>query len=220
MEQALALSDPRQHNPAGTSRASPDLGVVSLTYLAWILWFLGYPEQAVQKEFEANALAEKLTHPHSQVWALNLAAKVHLWRREGPAVQAQAEAMLRLANEKGFPYWVAEGTILQGWAVAEQGQEEEGIALMQQGFSAWRATGAGVAASYCLTLQAEACGRLDQPEEGLRVLAEALATMDKTGERFYMAELYRLKGELTLQKFRVPGSRQSKVKEQKAKIKN
>ena len=94
---------------------------------------------------------------------------------------------------------MAWGTILRGWALAEQGQGEEGIAQIRQGLAACRATGAEVWRPHFLALLAEAYGKAGQTEEGLSVLAEALAVVDKTGERFYEAELYRLKGELTLQ---------------------
>jgi predicted ATPase len=57
--------------------------------------------------------------------------------------------------------------------------------------------------SYFLALVAEAYGQVGQSEEGFTVLAEALAVVDRTGERFYEAELYRIKGTLTLQKFQV-----------------
>lgn len=149
LEQVLPLYDPKQHNPRVTGiPLDPKIG--GLTYLAWALWHLGYPEQAVQKGPEALTLVQELSHPHSSVWALNLSAKVHLYRREGLAVQVHAEAMIRLANEKGFPYWLAEGMMLRGWALAEQGREEEGITQMRQGLAAWRATGAHIAESYFL----------------------------------------------------------------------
>ena len=65
---------------------------------------------------------------------------------------------------------------------------------MRQGLAAYRATGAELARPYFLALLAEAYGKVGQAEEGLTVLAEALAVVDKTGERYYEAELYRLKG--------------------------
>jgi predicted ATPase len=167
--------------------------------MALVLWFLGYPDQALKRGPEALALAQELSHPHSLAYALNLAAKVHLWRREGQAAQEQAEAWIRLSNEQGFPYFLAEGTMLRGWALAEQGREEEGITQMRQGLAAWRATGARMAESYFLTLPIEAYGRTGQLEEGLNTLAEAFAIVHKTGERLYEAELYRLKGHLVLQ---------------------
>jgi predicted ATPase len=91
------------------------------------------------------------------------------------------------------------GTILRGWARAEQGQTEKGIAQVRQGLAAFRATGAELATTRWVALLAEAWGKAGQPEEGLNVLAEALAVVSKGGERDYEAELYRLRGELTLQ---------------------
>src|SRR5262249_2203386 len=91
------------------------------------------------------------------------------------------------------------GTILRGWALTEQGQGEEGITQMRQGLASWWATGAELQRSGYPALLAEAYGKVGQAEEGLRVLAEALAAVDRNGERWYEAELYRLKGQLTLQ---------------------
>jgi predicted ATPase len=90
-----------------------------------------------------------------------------------------------------------------------QGQEEEGIQQIQQGMATDRAIGAEVWWPYHLALLADAYGKTGQIEEGLTALAEALDAVDRTGERWYEAELYRLKGTLTLQS-QVPGPR-SKV---------
>jgi predicted ATPase len=83
--------------------------------------------------------------------------------------------------------------------LATKAQEVEGTEQIQQGLAAWRATGAGFSQTYFLALLAEACGSLGKPSDGLTVLDEALMLVDKTGERSYEAELYRLKGELLLQ---------------------
>ena len=88
---------------------------------------------------------------------------------------------------------------MRGWALAEQGQGEEGIAQLRQGLAAGRAAGAELQRSYFLALLVEAYGKVGQTEEGLTVLAEALAVVDKNEERYWEAELYRLKGELVLQ---------------------
>ena len=103
-----------------------------------------------------------------------------------------------LSTEQGFAFWAAQGTILRGWALAEQGQREEGIAQMRQGLDAYQATGAEIIRPYFLALLAEAYGKVEQAEEGLSVLAEALDVVHNNGEREYEAELYRLKGTLTL----------------------
>jgi predicted ATPase len=93
---------------------------------------------------------------------------------------------------------MAMGTILQGWALSEQGLGKKGISQMRQGIAAHRATGAELVQPYFLALSAEGYGKVGQIEEGLTVLAEALDLVNKNGERFYEAELHRLKGELLL----------------------
>ena len=92
---------------------------------------------------------------------------------------------------------------------------KRGLAQIRQGLATYQAIGAGIFQSYYLVLLAEAYGKAGQAEEGLATLAEALTVVDKTGERFYEAELYRLKGELTLQQ----ESQKSKGKSQKSKMK-
>src|SRR5262249_53507522 len=104
-----------------------------------------------------------------------------------------------LATEQGFPYWRAMGTILCGWTLAQQGQAQAGIEQLHQGSRALRATGAEVWRPYLLPLLAEAHGVMGKPEEGLSALADALTLAETTGERWYEAELHRLKGELLLQ---------------------
>jgi predicted ATPase len=115
-----------------------------------------------------------------------------------PLAQARAEAVITLTAERGFVQWWAPGTMLQGWACALQGHGEEGTAQSRQGLDAWQATGAAQGWSYFLGLLTDAYTRTAHEGEGLAVLAEALAFVDKTGERHYEAELHRLKGELLL----------------------
>ncbi|MBI3304339.1 MAG: hypothetical protein HYZ72_19915 [Deltaproteobacteria bacterium] len=136
------------------------------------------------------------------------------------AAQERVAAALTLAIEQGFAQWVAAATLLRGWLLAAQGQGEEGIMQMRQGLAAWQTTGAEQSKPYWLVLLAEAYGKGGQAEEGLRVLAEALDLVHKTEERWYEAELYRLKGELTLKQFRVRSqskSRQVRTGQDKSK---
>jgi predicted ATPase len=131
--------------------------------------------------------------------ALCFVAQFHQHHREGQLTQERAEAAITLSIEQGFPFWVAWGTMLRGWVLAEQGQGEEGITQIHWGLTAWQGMEAEVWRPYWLALLAEAYGKADQPDKGLSVLAEALATVNETGERWYEAELYRLKGQLVLQ---------------------
>jgi predicted ATPase len=132
-------------------------------------------------------------------FALSFAAMLHQYRREGQVAQERAESTITLSIEQESPFWLTLGTILRGWALVEQGQGEEGITQMREGLAAYRVTGAELRWPYYLALLAGAYGKVGQAEEGLSVLPEALATVDRTGERFYEAEVYRIKGQLVLQ---------------------
>ena len=124
---------------------------------------------------------------------------LHQYRRDGQAAQEQAEAAITLSTEQGFVFWLAGGTLFRGWALAEQGWGEEGIAQIRQGMVTWRATGADRFRPYFLALLAEAYGKTDRAGEALTLLAEAGAVAQKDEDHLYEPELYRLRGELTLQ---------------------
>jgi predicted ATPase len=214
LEQAMTLYDSQRHRSLEFLNSPMEPGVFGLSYTACDLWHLGYPDQALQKSNAARTLAQELSYSHSLAAARAFAAMLHQLRRDRPLTQEWAEAGITLASEQGFPVWLGQGAVLQGWALAKQGQSEEGIAQIRQGLATYQAIGAGLFQSYFLVLLAEAYGKEGQAEEGLAALAEALAMVDKTGERFYEAELYRLKGELTLQQ----ESQKSKGKSQKSKM--
>jgi predicted ATPase len=197
LEQAVALYDRQQHN-SYVARYGQDPAVVCLSYAALALWLLGYPDRARERSSAALTLAQELSHPYSQALALNFAATLHQYRREGSIVQEWAETVIALSNEQGFLFRVAWGTLLHGWALTEQGYGEQGLTQMRQGLAFWQATGAELVRPHCLAMLAETYGKVGQAEEGLSVLTEALAAVDKTGECAHEAELYRLKGELTL----------------------
>jgi predicted ATPase len=211
LEQGIAVFDP-QHHHSLVSGYGADQGEQCLCYAAYVLRHLGYPDQALKRIREALTLAQEFSHPYSLVYVLICTAFHHQFCREGQFAREHAEEVITLCTEQGFPWFLALGTIVRGWALSEQGQAEEGIAQMQQGLAACRATGAEVSQPHGLALLAEAYGKMGQVEEGLALLAEALDMADKTGERVNEAELYRLKGELTL-KSRVQGSK-SNVQEE------
>jgi predicted ATPase len=207
LEQGVTLYDPGRHHSLAFIYGQ-DPGVACRTYTALALWHLGYPDQALRRSHEALRLAQELSHPYSLSWASVFAALFFLQlRREGQAVQERAEAVITVSTEQGFALEsVAIAPILQGWALAEQGQGEKGIAGIRQGLDAMRAIGAELGRPYYLALLAAAYGKVGQAEEGLTALAEALTLVDQTGECFHEAELYRLKGTLTLKQFGVGSS--------------
>jgi len=108
--------------------------------------------------------------PFSLAYTLSCAAEVHLFRREGQVARERAEVMITLSTEQGFAFFLARGTMVRGWALAEQGQVKEGIAQMEQGLAAFRAIGVEMSQPPYLALLAEAQGKVGQVEEGLATL--------------------------------------------------
>jgi predicted ATPase len=176
-----------------------DLGVITRSLGALVLWLLGYPDRALAQSQEALMLAREVVHPLSLVLAQVWLACLHQFRQEAQAAHDRAADSIALAAQQGFAtLYVAWGTVPQGWALTRQGQWAAGMAKLREGSAATVATGSEQWRSYYLALLAEATGAAGQPEDGLRLLAEAQDVMARTDERFYEAEIYRLTGVLHL----------------------
>jgi predicted ATPase/class 3 adenylate cyclase len=199
LDQGMRLYDLQRHRGHAALYSGHDPGVCCHMLAALSLWLLGYPDQAVASIQAALALAQQLAHPFSLTFALHEAAVVHHLRREAPLSQAYAESAVTIATDQEFPQQLAQVMVMRGWALAASGQGEEGRAQIQQGLVAYRATGATRARPYQLALLAETSAQVGHTTEGLEALGEALATLDKSGVRWWAAELHRLRGELLLQ---------------------
>ena len=197
-EQGLAFYNPSQHRALAPLYGT-DPTVTGLSWLAWDLWLLGYPDQAEQKMRAALVLAHELGHSLTRASALCWAVLLPMFRRDAQATHAQAKAAMEFSTAQGLPFRVAQCMINHGWALAALGNAEEGLAQLRQGLEAWRATGAAISWPYWLNLLADTYAKMAHAGEGLAVLAEALACVDNTGERYAEAELHRLHGELLLQ---------------------
>jgi predicted ATPase len=195
LEQSLRLYDPPQHRSLAFVYGQ-DPGIASRILEAWTLWLLGHPDQSLKRSHEALALAQDLSHPFSLAFALIHAAVLHQLSREEQEAQERIESAIALCTQQGFPFLLAIGTILQDGALAEQGQEKARIAHLRRGLAAYQAIGAGLWRPYSLSLLAQAYQIAGQVKEGLTVLVEALVLVEKSDERWWEAELYRLKGEL------------------------
>jgi predicted ATPase len=202
LEQGIALYDRQEHRALVFMSTNP--GVFCWGFIAHVLWYLGYPAQAVKASSAALTLAQELSHPFSLGFALAFAAWLHAYRREARLTLESADANITLSTKQGFAFVRAHATVLRGWALVDQGQGEEGMAQIRQGIAAYRATGAELERPHWLALLAEAHGKVGQTEDGLSVLAEVLAEVEKNGVRFCEAELYRLKGELLLMRSTEP----------------
>jgi tetratricopeptide (TPR) repeat protein len=193
LEQAIAIYDPGQHDPLRYIFGQ-DPAVACLVHLGWALWFLGYPDQALKRNDEGIALARRLKHPASLATAAAFGAWPYQLCRDAKAVEELAGEAVAVSTEHDSAFNRAIGVVLGGWALTQRELKEEGIAQMCLGLEAFRAADAVVMLPYFSSLLADVYGEIGQASEGLRVLA----ALDHSRERYWVAELHRLKGELIL----------------------
>jgi predicted ATPase len=197
LEQGITHYDRRRHR-SHIELFGQDEGVVCLCRLALVLWYLGYPDQALARGTEAITMAQELSHPASLAYALYWLAFLYHQRREVQKTQEWTDASMSLSTEQGFGYWPPLGTILHGWVVSEGSDAAEGIIQMRQGLMALQAGGTEIPRAYALGLLAAAYRQTGQLREGIKVLDEAFAAVNKTGGCWAEAELHLLKGELLM----------------------
>ncbi len=182
-----------------------DPGVGCLCYGAWSLLFLGRADAAVQRVGQALALARASGHAFSLAYALHFGAVLHQLRRDAARTTEHATELLALARAQGFAPLQSWATLMLGCAAVEQGAVDEGIERMDSALQAMRASPARTSRTGALAVLAAACLRQGDAARGLALVAEALALVATGGERFYEAELLRLRGELLLAGAPPPG---------------
>jgi class 3 adenylate cyclase/predicted ATPase len=158
------------------------------------LWFLGFPDRALQRVEAGLALAQRLAHAGSLTFALTWAGLLHNFRREFAAARTQAEAALALAGEHYMPQRLAQATMCRGFALVGLSQQAEGVAQLRTGLAAWNETGAHLLDSQWLGFIAEAHLRAGEFDDALTALDGAAQTAVAAGDRHYQAELHRLRG--------------------------
>lgn len=195
MERGIALYDPAQHERyAYRFGHDPIVPLMGLSSIA--LWLQGKPDQAWGRSQALGKLVESMSHPTSQGYALGLMAMHAYLRHDGQGVRDRAERAIGLGEERYLPIAKAMATPLRGWALAEQGATEEGIADLVRGTTAWRAPGNEHFSSFFLALQAETFLKAGRPAEGIAALATAQTIVRNGGDRYWLPELSRLHGEL------------------------
>ncbi len=173
-----------------------DSGVACLSFLALTLWYLGYPDQALRRSEEAMALARALGTPAGMAQTMFFTAWVHQLRGDTETARTRTDELITLCEDQGIPMYLAAGRLLKGVLLAEEGRADEGVALMREGIAGHRATGTELGASvWSGGWLAEGLLRAGLVEGALHVVDDALAFVERTGERFHEAELWRLQAE-------------------------
>jgi predicted ATPase len=200
LEMAISLYDRERHRPLAFRTTGVDSEVMCSGSLAHTLWTLGYPDQARKRVDEAVRLARGMSHPFSLGFIEFFVVVLHYLRGEAREAQEHVEDMIALSAEHGFTLLLAWATTLRGCAMAAQGHHEEGIAQIQEGIAATRATGSELGRPRDLSWLAEACMEAGRLDDGLNAVTEALTAADEHEIRNNEPDLWRLKGELLVRR--------------------
>jgi predicted ATPase len=157
---------------------------------------LGHQDRAAKRMSEGLAYARAIDHPLSLAMAYNFAAIFYHYRREPHIVEELEDVRLHYARKHDFDLFLMLGEISRGWLLAEQGRLEEGAERIQQGLAVYQAIGAELGRPTFLGILADVLGRLGRVDAALSVVADAIALAERTGLRYWDAELQRLKGTL------------------------
>jgi DNA-binding winged helix-turn-helix (wHTH) protein/predicted ATPase len=197
MEGGMRIYDPLEHTP----NRSPafwhghDTGVSCAAHAAWSLWALGHPARATETMGKALDWARNADHPFTLAYACNFAAAFYECCRDVEAARSLAEEAVLHSTEHGFELLASLAALHRGWLLVDE-------ALAREGVKAYRDTGSAFGMPTFLGLLAETHEKVGQPEEGLAVVAEALALAKSTGAHYWDAELERLQGALLLSRGR------------------
>jgi len=193
---AFAREFSSPHHRSLVNLYTVDLELVMLVHHSITAWMLGRPDEAAALAREAEQLARSLDHPYSLAWTLAWGSTAYLLRREREPLVSRLEEAIGIANRQGFSYITAMGAIMRGWVVGRYGAFSEGIAQMKDGLAAFQATGAGIVVPHFRTLLAEVLGNAGRLSEALDVLQQAQEQIERWGERWQLAEVHRVRGDV------------------------
>jgi predicted ATPase/class 3 adenylate cyclase len=198
LEKAIALYDPARPRVRRLGLGT-NPGVVSLIISGLFLWMLGYPDRARKRAADAVMLARKMGHSYSITYAHFHNGLLSLWLGNPEMAQESAQAVLELAEEHGFQIWSAVGACLRGAALVGMGSTEKGLVLIEKGIDAYRGLKTPpVFMPLLLYLCAGAYGAASRPEDGLRLLNEAIEIASTNSSKILKSEFLIRNGDLLL----------------------
>ena len=196
-ERAIALYGPAPRQDI-TPRFGQDLKAVALHHLAPTLWFLGYPDQALEQCRTLAAHWPDSPFLFNRFWRSLSLVQTLVWLRASEGDDVQIEADLTMCHDQGFTFMELVMTTIRGARLAQQGRVDEGIRDLKHGIGEHLSAGACFALPVFFAFLADAYLSVGRSEEGLAAVADALALAERGGEHWADAELYRLRGELLI----------------------
>jgi predicted ATPase len=206
-EQSLKIHTPARR-ASSKATAAEDPRVAALINISTALSYLGYADQARERDADALAEANNLGHAYQRAYGLGLHFCNWTVQPIGDTFR-RAETVFAIATEHGFPMWQTLAMVVRGWCLASLGKPDEGITQLQKCVTLWRSFGAEVGMPLFLTFLADAYGKAARPDEGLTQIEEAARLIEVRNERVYEAEMHRIQGELFRSMKKVPAAEAS-----------
>lgn len=198
LESGLELYNTEQHL-ALVATYGEDQGIFCAALLPWVLWLLGYPDQARERSAEALNYAETIQHPLHQSVAWFYVAMLRQSLREHDKAIEIGVKNVEFCNDQVLPYFGALTCLPLGYSYAASGDMESASTSLRTGFDLREMIGALLVQSYALANRAEVAAMAGDAEHGLKDLENALKWATESDENVWVAEIYRLTGELILQ---------------------
>jgi predicted ATPase len=197
LDQAIALYDPVEHRPLAT-RFGQDVRMASLSLRSWSLSVLGFHRAALADTERALEDAREVGQAATIMYALLVASITHTICGNYALVTELVDELIALTDKTGSSFWGAWGIMQRGCVFALTGKASDAVQMITAGLTAWGSTGSTAMVPWYLSHLARAHAELGQFENGKSSIGEAMATMEKTKERWCEAEVYRIAGEIAL----------------------
>ncbi len=196
LDSALALYDPAVHRPLAT-RFGHDVGMATLAFRPLARWLLGYPEVVLIETDRAIAAARETDHLPTLLFALSCTAFTHLCSRDHAAATIHLEECIALAREK-VPFFKMLAFAQRGSVLAQIGNAADAIDAISTGIAGLRAIGAATWGTSWLSHLASAHAEIGRLDDARHCVGEAMTAVETTKERWYLAEINRIAGEIAL----------------------
>jgi DNA-binding NtrC family response regulator/tetratricopeptide (TPR) repeat protein len=184
-----------------------DAGTVGRCFLAATHAFLGFRDRADQQARQGLVQARQLNHPPTLAFCLGVVTTVYKLRSEVIRVEECSREQLMVADEHELPWWRAGAIFNLAWAQVRKGNVRDGITAMEQVFELDRKLGADVLAPLSLAQLAEAYGLVGDVDRALALVEQAMEFATQPGAGLYLADLYRIRAQLTLKRWPADRSR-------------
>jgi predicted ATPase len=200
-EAGQSLYNIERHKAHVLTFGGHDPGVCARQVMGWAAWLLGYPDRAKASADEAMRLAEQLGHPLSMMVAYSFGAVVDQFRREPAASLRHIGAAETVAAEQRLILFL-DPRVVRGGAMMPPDAIPAAVAGIREGLAAQ--AGTKLFRPYSLGLLCEALCATGDHDGALAAVTEGLTTIDATGERWWEAELHRLRGLLLMARGDIP----------------